>query len=895
MTLKRLNILIILFLSIVVTGGFYAIYNINKEYFQQENMVHIKGDILELGYAVTKSIQQDGINSTLNLLYKSIATHKAYEVISIVMDDQIIVSTDRKKLNKGFVKTLHLDNMTASQMQKSDSFFHEFSFFDTRGKNEFLLLVELDKEYLLSNEKEIGDLIKVLLLYLLAIMILVLGVLYLLNIRPLVRLSKNVAKEDLSTYHFFIKEYDTLQNAFKQKFDEITLLNKTLEEKVFERTESLARTNHLFAEAQKMTHLGNWEWNITENILTWSDEIYRIFGLKPQEFAATYDAFMNTIHQDDRELVQSAVSKALETGEKYSIRHRIVLPNGVEKIVQEHGEVELDSTFKPVRMIGTVHDITVSFHREQELELHAQLLNSVTDSIFVHHLDGSFIYVNEAAYKTRGYSKDEMMKMNVQNLDYHDEKVGHEIYDANLKYIHNQIEDKGQATFEVSHQCKDGTVLPLEVTCKLIHEEDTSYLISIARDISERKHMSENLERSEKQYRKLVENSQMGIFNSKLTGEILYVNDTIVKILGFDSQEELYKQSAITRYKNPEQRAVMLRILTENGKVDAMELDILTKDDELRTVLFSAHIEGDILSGIIMDISQEKKAREEITKLSKAMEQIDDIVMISDRAGVLTFVNDAFIEHTGYSREEALGHSAAILKSGKHENAFYKKLWRTILSGEIYRELVVNRKKDGEIYYEEKTITPIKNEEGVISSFVSTGKDITDRVEMQQELETLASTDQLTGIYNRHKFEALLYGEMERIKRYEHPLSLMMFDIDHFKSVNDTFGHDVGDMVLTEMVNIVKGHIRASDIFVRWGGEEFLILCPETNEQNTLKLAEKLRAGIESALFGKAGHVTSSFGITQYKESETEKSFLKRVDNALYKAKDSGRNKVVVL
>lgn len=285
-------------------------------------------------------------------------------------------------------------------------------------------------------------------------------------------------------------------------------------------------------------------------------------------------------------------------------------------------------------------------------------------------------------------------------------------------------------------------------------------------------------------------------------------------------------------------------------------------------------------------------ALEEITRLSKAIEQIDDTVMIANKDGEITFVNDAYCIHTGYSREESIGKKTCILKSGEHDKSFYEHMWKQILADRIFRGLVINKKKSGELFYEEKTITPIKNDTGDIVSFVSTGKDITERIEMEHNLKKLASTDKLTGIYNRHKFEEVFEKEIKRALRYKHPLSLIMFDIDHFKKVNDDYGHDIGDQVLIDIVNVVKNNIRVIDVFARWGGEEFFVLCPETDIKNTEIVAEKLRKEIEAFSFAKVGCITSSFGATAFVENDNRDTFIKRVDEALYIAKEKGRNMV---
>jgi diguanylate cyclase (GGDEF)-like protein len=161
---------------------------------------------------------------------------------------------------------------------------------------------------------------------------------------------------------------------------------------------------------------------------------------------------------------------------------------------------------------------------------------------------------------------------------------------------------------------------------------------------------------------------------------------------------------------------------------------------------------------------------------------------------------------------------------------------------------------------------------------------------MQHDLEKLASTDSLTGIYNRHKFEEIFENEIERALRYKKPLSLIMFDIDYFKRVNDNFGHDFGDMVLKNIVNIVKDNIRNMDIFSRWGGEEFFVLCPETSLENAEEFAQKLRKKIAEFSFNKVGKITSSFGVTSFTDKDNKNRFIKRVDDALYIAKNKGRN-----
>lgn len=158
------------------------------------------------------------------------------------------------------------------------------------------------------------------------------------------------------------------------------------------------------------------------------------------------------------------------------------------------------------------------------------------------------------------------------------------------------------------------------------------------------------------------------------------------------------------------------------------------------------------------------------------------------------------------------------------------------------------------------------------------------------KLELLATTDQLTGAFNRHKFEELAAEELERISRYNYQLAVVLFDIDHFKKINDTYGHFIGDRVLKELVSLLEAHVRQADTVVRWGGEEFLVLAPHTDQKGIEELSEKLREAVESYHFPDVGRVTISLGATVYRPEESLDRFLTRADEALYDAKSSGRN-----
>ena len=172
--------------------------------------------------------------------------------------------------------------------------------------------------------------------------------------------------------------------------------------------------------------------------------------------------------------------------------------------------------------------------------------------------------------------------------------------------------------------------------------------------------------------------------------------------------------------------------------------------------------------------------------------------------------------------------------------------------------------------------------------------DITKLKEKSNLLEYQASHDKLTGLFNRNRFDELYEKEIKRARRYNNDLSLILFDIDNFKMINDSYGHQTGDEVLKEIAKIILGNVREQDINVRWGGEEFLILLPQTNLLGAFTVANKIRTSIETNIFTTNSlNITASFGVTQLLENDDESSFITRSDKFLYEAKKTGKNKVV--
>ncbi|NWF76000.1 MAG: diguanylate cyclase [Nitrospirae bacterium] len=285
--------------------------------------------------------------------------------------------------------------------------------------------------------------------------------------------------------------------------------------------------------------------------------------------------------------------------------------------------------------------------------------------------------------------------------------------------------------------------------------------------------------------------------------------------------------------------------------------------------------------------------RESEEKFRDIFKNANDMIQIVDAEGRFLDVNRKWCETLGYTKEEAMQmRFTDIVRKDQIPHCI--ETFKRVVNGESIEHMeTVYISKDGREIYVEGSINPsFKGNKFSICRGIM--RDITIRKQMEKRLEHLAVTDTLTNTYNRTKFDEVIKKEISRVKRYSHPLSLIMFDVDHFKRINDTHGHIYGDYVLKTLTNIVKENMRETDYLIRWGGEEFIILSPNTDLNNAKVLSERIRKAVEEYSFEKNQKVTVSFGVTEFRQYDIEDTFVKRADDALYKAKEAGRNRVEV-
>jgi diguanylate cyclase (GGDEF)-like protein/PAS domain S-box-containing protein len=262
-------------------------------------------------------------------------------------------------------------------------------------------------------------------------------------------------------------------------------------------------------------------------------------------------------------------------------------------------------------------------------------------------------------------------------------------------------------------------------------------------------------------------------------------------------------------------------------------------------------------------------------------------ISMTDANGLITCASDAFCKMTGYTKEELLGKTHALLRHPDTQKSIYTDMWKTIAQGNIWHGRLKNRTKNDQTYWVEEFIQPLFSCEK-ITGYIAIRKNVTEEL----TYEKLAKADPLTGLLNRYAIEEFLRLFIQEAKRYKTPLCIMMIDIDNFKETNDIYGHLAGDRVLKGLSSLFQQMIRESDRIGRWGGEEFMILLPHTTYQQAFELAQRLCKEFSSYPFDSVGHKTASFGVAAYKEGDSLVSLTDKVDKALYSAKRNGKNRV---
>jgi len=540
---------------------------------------------------------------------------------------------------------------------------------------------------------------------------------------------------------------------------------------VAEQLERIRRREQQLSQAEKITHLGSWEWEAAGGDTVWSDEMYRILGLEPESVPASYSGLLDRVHPGDRDGFEKAVRQARETmhgiGAHY---YRVSRPDGSSRIVRGQLEVTIDSAGR-VSLIGTCHDVTELKWAEAALRASEQrffkIFQATPDLLSIASLkDGTVLEANRAFLQALGYRREEVIGRSLEDLGIWADPRQREI-------VEQAVEKQGETRdVEVRFKARGGSELPGLVSADAIEINGNPFILTLFKDISERK-------------------------------------------------------------RHEEDRA----------------------------------------------------------RLAAIVESSDDAIMAVGPDGVITSWNAGAENMFGFSARDMRGVHLSFLVAPDRKDEI-SRLHEGIRSdGRATRfDLVHVRKGKGEVYIS-LTMSPIRGADGAIVGTSCIARDVTERTRMEEIIKHQAQHDTLTDLPNRKLFMDFLALELAQARRNRKNLAVLFMDLDRFKQINDTLGHQPGDLLLQAVAQRLKRCVRESDTVARIGGDEFNVLMPDLTQSDDVgTVVGKIMGVFETpfVLEGVEVNVTTSVGISMFPEDgDSCDELLQKADSAMYVAKES--------
>lgn len=376
--------------------------------------------------------------------------------------------------------------------------------------------------------------------------------------------------------------------------------------------------------------------------------------------------------------------------------------------------------------------------------------------------------------------------------------------------------------------------------------------------------------------------------------------------------DEAYRCSLILPWQ-----AALRQSVHDGSPIAPLEARSRCKDGQVRDIVIHTAVVGRMLLMSLTDITERKRTESRYRLLTESMR---DVVWVLDAETLrFVYVSPAVQAVRGYTPEEAMRQSLEEIHAPASQavaRSYFRQLLQDLAAGrrpQNFRGELEYRCRDGSTYWTEVFVYPVLDAEDRLQEIVGVSRDIAEHkryaLALQQakeaadranqalqaanaELQRIATTDALTGAWNRRQFQHLLEVEMASAARRGSALSLLMFDVDHFKRVNDRHGHQVGDQVLVRISELTQRQLRTEDALARWGGEEFVVLLPHSTAAEATRLAERLRSLLADCTMPAVGRISASYGVAQWQPGEMPDSWFRRLDQALYRAKAAGRNRV---
>ncbi|MCV6612915.1 MAG: diguanylate cyclase, partial [Amphritea sp.] len=438
------------------------------------------------------------------------------------------------------------------------------------------------------------------------------------------------------------------------------------------------------------------------------------------------------------------------------------------------------------------------------------------------------------------------------------------------------------------------------------HREDEvgKLIIAFNQLHQSRQRYEEALRASEERYRLTMEATHTGIWSWDLQNDRISWNSECFSMLGYPDQAFTLDRQRFRDMVHPDDQvqffiSFMPQMLSDTAaeaefRLKTYQGDWLWVQSRGRPILFNNQSKPIRIAGTHVNIDKQKQTEQ--LRLAATAFETSDAIMIVNEANEIIKVNNAFCQITGYTEKEAVNNTPSLLRSGIHKADFYKDLWNAVSNTGHWQGEIWNRRKDGEIFIAWLHINTLFNDDGTINQRVAVFSDITEKKRSEELIWKQANFDPLTGLPNRRMFMDRLEQEIRLADRSNSSVALMFLDLDRFKEVNDTMGHNTGDELLQEVAKRFKKLVRSSDTVARLGGDEFTFILPQIeNTQQVELVAEKILEAAERPfkLQQQLIYISGSIGITLFpQDADNTDQLIQNADQAMYAAKESGRNQM---
>ncbi len=456
--------------------------------------------------------------------------------------------------------------------------------------------------------------------------------------------------------------------------------------------------------------------------------------------------------------------------------------------------------------------------------------------------------------------------------------------------------------FRIVH--RDGGIRWITHGCQAIYGPNGQFMgrrIS-NRDDTKRKEAEQQLTASEQLFRTLVENSPDHIARYDLDLRRIYINPALQQLFKIPIAEAIGTTPMVSSpLTNPEQYMANIKQAIETEEELSDELSYLDNDGELHWVStrFAPEFDSDGKVATVLvianDITKRKQAEQELRLAASVFANSQEGILISDADNLIINVNPAFTRLTGYTRDEAIGRNPSFMSAGRQDQEFYAEMWRSINKRGEWKGELWNRRKSGEVYAEMLSIVAVIDDKGRLQHYAGIFSDITMNKQHEADLDRVAHYDSLTSVPNRRLLNDRMQQAIARAKRIGKRLAVCYIDLDNFKPINDTFGHESGDLLLVKISQRLQSLSRCDDTVARLGGDEFVLLwndigtdadCIRAIERVLTKISEPILIGGESV------SASVSIGVTLYPDDNVDAdTLLRHADHAMYTAKQGGKNR----